>query len=459
MSLTSPNRRRFGRRSFLTGIGAATLGGTLLSACGAPSTGNDGGGGGSSEGFKQPAGDVPSEYADRLRVVVWSGLADSRAVAFQSLVDKFNEAQSEIFVEHQFQGDVMQKITAGIRANEVADLLYVGVSHFTSLYLSDQLEPFDGYFGNGLAKEDYNEVFIEEGTVRGETYWLPFARSTALMYYNKTVFEQSGLGDQAPTTWAEMREWGDAVKGINYKGNPVTFQGYSDQDNDWQFQGMLWQWGTGISDGFDITIDSAPAIEVAEFTRALVHDDGNAYMANEIVADFTNGLVATAVMSTASLRGLRETVDFELGAAFVPEHHDTGVALGGGGWSLLKNVPQERKDAAFEFVSWLATPEVAAEWTTLTGYMVTTAAAAETDAYKQAVADDPYFSLALEQLPRARKFDDARFWIDQVATTNFESLSKIWADNADPAVELPALADKLRALVDENMAVIEDRVL
>lgn len=451
MSLYVPSHR-FSRRSLLAGLGGTAAGATLLSACGSAS------GGGSSSAFGQPAGEVPAEFSDRLRIVVWTSLADSRGVAFQEIVDQFNESQTEIFVENQFQGELSQKVTAGIGANEVADLLYLGSGAFANFYLSDVLEPLDDYFGDGFAKEDYNPIFLEEGQVRDQTYWVPFARSTTLMYYNKTVYEEAGLGDQAPTTWDEVREWGDAVKGLEYNGNPVTFQGYSDQDGDWQFQGMLWQWGAGFSDGFDITVDSEAAIEAAEYSRALIHDDANAYMANEIVADFTNGLVATAVMSTASLRGLRDTVDFDLGAAFVPTHVDSGVALGGGGFSITKGVPQDRKDASFEFLRYLATPEIAAQWTANTGYIITTAAAAETDLYKKTVEEDPYFSLAFDQLDRARTSDDVKMWIPEASGRNWESISRMWADNTDPVEEMTTLAADLRELVEENKALYEDRV-
>ena len=44
---------------------------------------------------------------------------------------------------------------------------------------------------------------INEGNRDGQQYWIPFARSTPLFYYNKELFTEAGLTD-APKTWDEF---------------------------------------------------------------------------------------------------------------------------------------------------------------------------------------------------------------------------------------------------------------
>ena len=61
----------------------------------------------------------------------------------------------------------------------------------------------------GLTEEQKNDYFAEyykEGSIYGDgkTYTLPFAKSTEVLFYNKTFFDAHNL--TVPTTWDEMEE-------------------------------------------------------------------------------------------------------------------------------------------------------------------------------------------------------------------------------------------------------------
>src|SRR5690606_19796334 len=93
-------RRRsgsFSRRQAL-GLGAAAASIPLLASC------SSGGSGGDTV-YDQPSGDVPAEYADRQRVVMWSNFTSHNAEVLQKNIDAFNESQEDIFCEIQiFEG-------------------------------------------------------------------------------------------------------------------------------------------------------------------------------------------------------------------------------------------------------------------------------------------------------------------------------------------------------------------
>ncbi|MDW6064893.1 extracellular solute-binding protein [Streptomyces sp. FXJ1.4098] len=85
-----------------------------------------------------------------------------------------------------------------------------------------------------------------------------------------------------------------------------------------------------------------------------------------------NQLIATLITSTGGLKKISEMAKaggWELGTGFLPRHKEFGVTTGGGGLGMFKRVPKERKQAAAEFVRFLARPENAAQWTVQTGYM------------------------------------------------------------------------------------------
>lgn len=451
------NTRGMNRRSFLAIAGLSTLGAAALSACG----GTGGSGGETTQAFDQPDGQVPDQYKDRLRVVMWSTYTDHNGEVLAGLAKAFNDSQSDIYVEIQVQGtydETAQKVAAGLQARQVPDLTVFSEVSWHRFFLNDTLEPLDDYFGDGFEKDVYIDQLRSEGELAGATWWLPFARSTPLFYYNRTLFEQVGLPDRAPKTWSELRSWGPALAGATFNGNAPKLHVYPQIDGDWQFQGVLWNFGGGISNGLDVILDSDESIAAGEFERALVHDDGMAYMTKEISTDFANGLVATVETSTGSLRGILETATFDVGTGFVPKELEPGLTTGGGGLAIMKGAAKERKEAAFEFIKFLAQPENSATWTVETGYMPATKAAVDQPALATLMQENPNFGVAVEQLPTTRVADDVRLFVPNANVQVYEGLQKIWADNQRPEDVFVTVAEELRRATEEVRADYESRM-
>ncbi len=228
--------RRVSRRNFLV-----VSGGTLVSLA-AFGCGSGGG------GVQQPEGEAPEEAEGRTRVVFWTAFAEKNGEAMQRLVDEFNASQEDIFVENQFQGtyeETAQKLATALAAQQIPDMAVLSEVTWNRFFLDDTLEPLTSYFSGGDPDpEDYVESLIGEGTREGEIWWVPFARSTPLFYYNRDMFAQAGLPDRGPETWDELREWGRDL--VRLSGNPkahafTTAANY----NAWYFRGNVWQWGEG----------------------------------------------------------------------------------------------------------------------------------------------------------------------------------------------------------------------
>ncbi|MGV9798557.1 ABC transporter substrate-binding protein [Mycobacterium sp. NPDC003449] len=442
---------KLSRRSFLAATGLAGAG-LALGACG----------GGSAGDFTQPPGDIPKEFANRQRIVVWSPFNEPQiSRTLDTLTASFNSSQDQIYADVQFQGrypDTMTKVVAGIRARQTPDIAILAKEAWGSLYLSDAITPLDDFYDDDFPLSGYSEAFLAEGQVRGRTYWVPFARSAPLFYYNRNLFAKAGLPDRGPQTWSELREWGRRFRSKFPASGHVRMYGYSAQDLDWQFQGILWNFGAAEANGLDVVIDSDRAIAAGEFTRATVFDDGSARLAKDIVAEFQNGTIASAAMSTASLRGLLDLVDFDLSAAFMPSEVTPAIATGGGGFVMLSGVPQERKQSAMEYVKFLARPAQAAAWSTGTGYIPATIAAENDPAYRAAVDKNPLFALAAKQLVYARETDTLRAWVPDVGRDVWNTLEIVWGDNQKPADLFPPLADQLRRHADNFRDDYEEKV-
>jgi sn-glycerol 3-phosphate transport system substrate-binding protein len=447
------------RRRFLALAGGAAISVPILAACG----GGNSASGAQGPVFEQPDVAVPDQYQGRTNVVFWSGWSGTNGEALTRQVDAFNESQSEIFVENQtFSGydGLAEKLSASLQARQAPELCIFSDVSWNKFFLAGHLDSLEPHFTDAWNAGTYHDKLYNEGVVRGEQFWVPFARSTPLFYYNKEVFAQYGLPDRAPETWAEYREWGKELTGRDYRGNSLMMRAHTGSD-DWYFQGLIWNFGGQLSDGLDVTVESAGVLEAAEFDRACVNDDKIGYLAQSQNTDFMNGLVATLTASTGSLAGLTKgatETGFEVGAGFLPIGKDRGVPSGGSGIGMLKYADPERKAAAAKFLEFLAGADQAGQWAVDTGYLPVTKAATESEIVKKTVADNPNYGLAVKQLDFARQPDGVRRYVGSTILEMRQVIQKLYAENADPATALAAAAVNIQRDTDAIRPQYEEMV-
>lgn len=118
---------------------------------------------------------------------------------------------------------------------------------------------------------------------------------------------------------------------------------------------------------------------------------------------FAAGQIAMTLDSTAGLRSIVEKVGdkFEVGTAFLPRPSSAtegGVVVGGASLYIMNNKSEEQQQAAWEFIKFVASPEVQAEWSVNTGYFPITTAAYEQQVLKDNMEKYPQFKTAVDQL-------------------------------------------------------------
>jgi sn-glycerol 3-phosphate transport system substrate-binding protein len=430
MRLTS---NRFGRRTLLAGAGG------LLAAAAA--------GCGSRE-FTQATGALPRQYAKRTHVVFWHSFSSVLEESMTKLVDEFNESQQEVYVDAQFQGSydqTVQKISAGIIARQIPDLAIFSEITWRKMHMADALEPLNDYFGGGYVPGNYLDQFINEGRVKGTYWWIPFARSTPLFYYNKEIFEKAGVPAEGPKKWTDLLEWGPAIQSVQTKNGNPKVHAFTSGDADWFFQGSVWQHGGRYSDGLDILVDSEAGIAAGQWNVDLIRKHKMAYLTVTPAPDFTNQVNATGCMSTGGLREVTELAKFEVGTTFLPEFEHFGCPTGGSGFGILRGAAKERKEAAFEFVKFCGRPEKSAQWTMESGYLPIVRAARDVPALRKRVKENPNFATALAQVPKTRTQDLARLIIPNANVTMSTALQKLYSSTASVEDTFHTLARKLRS--------------
>ncbi len=397
-----------------------------------------------------------SGMGSTVEITYWGSFSGVLGEAEQATVEAFNSMQQDVKVNYQFQGsyeETAQKLTAAIQARQTPDVSLLSDVWWFSFYINGQLQPLDDLMAaEGVKREDYVDVLLNEGIRKNAVYWIPFARSTPLFYYNKDAWAEAGLEDRAPKTWDEFMEW--APK-LNKEGRAAFAHPGAASYIAWLFQGVIWQYGGSYSDpDFTIRIHEEGGIKAGNFYRDTTQTYKWATTPKDVTQDFATGLSASAMLSTAALAGVEKNAQFPVGTGFLPEGPaGFGCCTGGAGMAILAGLPAEKQQAAMKWIAFATGEEWTINWAQRTGYMPVRKAAVESESMQKYFAERPNFRTAVEQLPKTRPQDSARVYVrggDQIIGKGLERITvagedpaKVWMDvkkeleeAAAPTVEL-----------------------
>jgi multiple sugar transport system substrate-binding protein len=150
---------------------------------------------------------VAADYGD--------SAADSSQKYWDELVEEYEAKHPDVKVEVSVYSwnDVDRKVKELVDAGEAPDLAQIGAySDYAAkglLYSADDLLSIS-------TQADFPSQLVTAGQVKDVQYGLPFAASTRLLFYNKTLFKKAGL--TPPKTWNELASDAGVLKarGVKY---------------------------------------------------------------------------------------------------------------------------------------------------------------------------------------------------------------------------------------------------
>ncbi len=394
-----------------------------------------------------------------MTLTVWSSFSGKNGEAETELVKRFNESQSNVVVDYQFQGnyeETAQKVTAALQARTAPEVSLLSDVWWFKFYLSQNLLPLDDLLSaQNIDLADYQDSLINEGVRQGKHYWMPFARSTPLFYYNKEKWAAAGLPDRGPETWDEFVEWAPTL--LQKEGDELKVSAFAHPDGAsyiaWLFQGVAWQFNGSYSDpDFTMRMTDEATLEAGQFYKDTVHNYGWAVPSKDISSDFINGLTAASMMSTGSMGGIKANATFEFGTAFLPKKYQFGCCTGGAGLAILASTPAEKQEAAMSYIAFVSNPENTTYWAQNTGYMPVRKSALQSEAMQSYFVEFPQFKTATEQLALTRPQDAARVFVPNGDQIIGSALERITVQSDDVAV---AFADVNAILETEAQPVLE----
>ena len=332
-------------------------------------------------------------FAETTKIDFWFGNSGDIAKRVQEVCQKFNESQKDYEVVCTSQGSydaAVQNTIAAFRAGKQPTIVQVFDVGTVALMLSDAYYPADKLMADNGYKVDWNNYFPGiaryYATSKGEMLSFPFNSSTALLYWNKDAFAKIGK-DKAPATWEEAGEDMKALKAAGYKC-PFAFN--ITRDESWQlleqFSAIHNEPIATKNNGYD-GLDAQLTINKTKFVKYIKdlkswYDQGLAFIkaketGQTMIEAFAGGdcqMILTSVGDHGTIgRTAKEGMNWDVSWLPVYAGTERKNSLVGGAslWILKGKSPAEYKAAA-AFLNFVAQPEQALSWSTVTGYIPVT---------------------------------------------------------------------------------------
>ena len=326
--------------------------------------------------------------------------ASLRAV-LDAYIEEFNKIYPNITIEHVQTGgydDVRDDILTKLGVGNQPNIAYCYPDHVARYNTAKAVVTLDDLIASQITvtradgtteilgltqeqKDDFIEGYYNEGTAFGDgkMYTLPFSKSTEVLYYNKTFFDQHGL--KVPTTWDEMEAVCAQIKAIDPTSIPLGY----DSESNW-FITMCEQYGSpytsATGDHYLFNNDTNK-----NFIKRFRDWYQKGYVTTqEIYGAYTSGLFTAttdtrAYMCIGSSAGASHQIPakdssgkypFEVGIATVPQVDPANpkVISQGPSVCIFKNANPQEVVASWLFVKFLTTStDFQAEFGSASGYV------------------------------------------------------------------------------------------
>ncbi len=113
---------------------------------------------------------------------------------------------------------------------------------------------------------------------------------------------------------------------------------------------------------------------------------------------FAEEAAAMIMQSSAQLKGLEQTCEFEVGVAPIPINTDRIYPAGGSNLVMFQGHTEEKQRAGWEFIKFMVQTEQAISWANGTGYLPIRQSCMESQLFQQEIKDDENLQIIIENI-------------------------------------------------------------
>ena len=349
---------------------------------------------------------------------MWHQMGNNNGKVFESIVDNFNQTQSDVkvkLVDQSAEISSVPKFKAGLTTGDLPDIIQLEETALQTMIDSNATVPMQACVdADHYSLADYLPKVTGYYTVKGVLRSMPYNPSNPILFYNKDAFSRAGLDpNKPPQTLDEVRAYskqivdrGAAKHGISLRiaefftefWSSKNGQEYANNGNgrsgratearlDNPTQRKVWTWWRDmVRDGLALNT----GVDSGGVTHLLAVGTGDAAMTIE--SSSALGPVVK-VLENGQYPGVK------VGAGPMP-----GVRAGGGVqtaegslYILKKSSPAERA-ASWKFIKYLDSTEQLIRLHLDTGYVPIRKSVAAAPAVQARWAADPNYRVAYDQL-------------------------------------------------------------
>jgi sn-glycerol 3-phosphate transport system substrate-binding protein len=161
---------------------------------------------------------LPAAAPAKTKIVWWHAHTGNIGERLVEMTKNFNSSQTDYEVEAVYKGGYPETMTAGIaayRAKTHPQIIQVQEIATQTMLSSGAIYPVYQLMSDQGIKinwADFISVVKSYYSYKGNLYSMPFNSSTAILYYNKSLFKKAGLNaEKAPATYEEIEKCAKAA--------------------------------------------------------------------------------------------------------------------------------------------------------------------------------------------------------------------------------------------------------
>jgi sn-glycerol 3-phosphate transport system substrate-binding protein len=395
-------------------------------------------------------------FARSEKISFWHGQGFHAKRIIEELVDEYNRTHSDVHVDAVFQGlyqDMEVKMLAAAVTRQLPEVALEQIEYI-DLYVNEGLvSPIDAVIKEETRKDVWG-VMWDAVTREGRTYGVPFCMSTTVLFYNRDVFEKSGLDpDKPPETWEQIIAFGRRLSvDENGDGSPDRFAISVWQNGLYGWAPILWANGGTLfsEDGTRINLTSSEMKKTIGMLKDLVYkheimpkswtdwESGQAFLAGDLAMGF---------FSSAGIAYSEQNLPWSLGVAPMPSINGRRFTVLSG--SALVNFAKnkKKKKAANDFIFWLIDKPNIIRLHKEIGYIPVRKSAVNSLDLRSFHRTNPNFRIPVEQLAFARSLPHHNEYF-KINKLLIEMLQRVILQDSNPDETLAATEKEINLLLE-----------
>ena len=325
--------------------------------------------------------EIVTEIKDPVEITFWHSMNGEQEKALQKLTKEFTDKNTHIKITLQNQSsypDLQQKITATLASpKDLPTITQAYPDWMLNAVQDNLLVDLGAYINNDKLKFDnYDDIlpsFRESSKIDGKIYGMPFNKSTEVIWYNKTLFNELNL--KPPTNYEELTKVAKEIK--DKKG--IVGAGFDSLNT--YYTTFLKKEGVVFDSKFDPT--SEASVKAVNYYLDGIKDGYFRIAGTDkyLSGPFGNETIAMYIGSNAGETFVKQGVGdkFEVGAAPYPSKPSLQQ---GTDVYMFSSATPEQRTAAYEYLKFMTTTESQITWAKETGYIPVRKSAIDSDQYK-----------------------------------------------------------------------------